>query len=69
MYSKSTKVEAGVKYNKPELNWVGFRGQPTVELRVTLMDDSPWIIRLRESRSGIGFIGDINKRVYVYQSK
>ena len=51
------------------VNWVGFRGRPTIELRKNLMEDVPKMVNLFEKRNGIEFRTDKNKKLYVYETK
>ena len=51
------------------VNWVGFRGRPTIELRKNLMEDVPKMVNLYEKRNGIEFRTDKNKKLYVYETK
>ena len=67
----SKLVKPVTKDNEPAyvVNWVGFRGRPTIELRKNLMEDVPKMINLFEKRNGIEFRTDKNKKVYVYEKK
>ena len=49
--------------------WVRFRGRPTIDLRKDLMEDVPKTVNLYESRNGIKFRTDKNKKLYVYEAK